>query len=204
MKSAQVTIGEIREIFRRRKKLFLVPALIITVLSALGAIILKSKYESSTTILVQRDEILNPLLSFDMAIAMTSEDRLRTFNEIIRSHSTLKILLDSVYPDVLEDDDKDEQDVIQSLRAKITTDRRGADVFRISFTSPSPQRAQAGAKLLADTESHLQGTALGSLCDRVAELAGHPGNPMYEMACFSHINDTMNFLKIRTFVASVT
>jgi hypothetical protein len=59
-------------------------------------------------------------------------------------------------------------------------------------------------KLLADTENDLKGTAIGSLCDSVSELAGHPGNPMYEMACFSHINDTMGFLKIKTFVASVT
>ena len=58
--------------------------------------------------------------------------------------------------------------------------------------------------LLPETENDLKGTALGSLCNSVAELAGHPGNPMYEMIVYSHTTDSIAFLKVRSFVASVT
>jgi hypothetical protein len=57
--------------------------------------------------------------------------------------------------------------------------------------------------LLPTSERALKGTAAGSLCDTVAELAGHRGNPMYEMACFSHLTESMDFLNIKSFVATV-
>jgi hypothetical protein len=59
-------------------------------------------------------------------------------------------------------------------------------------------------RVLPDTEKDLKGTALGSLCASVSELVGHPGNPMYEMACYSHVTESMAFLKMRAFVTSVT
>ena len=74
----------------------IIPVLTVTVLCVIGAFILPNRYESSTTILVQRDEILNPLISYEIAVAMASDDRLRTFNEIIYSRTNIQRLIDSL------------------------------------------------------------------------------------------------------------
>lgn len=146
---AQLKFRELLAIYRRRRKYLFIPAAITTAISVVGAVVISNKYESSTTILVQRDEILNPLISYQMAIAMASEDRLRTFNEIIYSHTTMKKLYDSLY----RNDDlevKDESARIEGLRKNITTERRGSDSFRITYVSNEPVKAQAAVKLLAE------------------------------------------------------
>ena len=150
MKPAQIAIRDILSIYRRRKKYLFIPAVIVTALSAAGAMIMSNKYESSTTILVQRDEILNPLISYQMAVAMASEDRLRTFIEILYSHTMMQKLRDSLYRSDEESADADEQTVLEALRKRITTERRGSDSFRISFVSSDATKAQAAVALLAD------------------------------------------------------
>jgi len=148
---AQITLRDVISIFRRRKKLLVIPTIVVTVLSTVGAFVMSNKYESAITILVQKDEILNPLISYQMAVAMTSEDRLRTFKEIITSYTMMKMLRDSLYADDdPEDGELDEQAALDALRKKITTERRGSDSFRISFISSDPVRAQAAVALLAD------------------------------------------------------
>ncbi len=150
MKPAQLKFRELLSIYRRRKRYLFIPAAIITGLSVIGAIFTANKYESSTTILVQRDEILNPLISYQMAISMATEDRLRTFNEILYSHTTMKKLYDSLFRKNAEDEDRDETEIYEALRARITTERRASDSFRIIFVSTDAVRAQAAVKLLAE------------------------------------------------------
>lgn len=154
MKPAQITLREILAIYSRRKRYLFLPIIVVGVLSVLGAILMSNKYESSTTILVQRDEILNPLISYQMAVSMASEDRLRTFNEIINSHITLKKLKDSLFASEEEDRPVDEQAIIERIRTRIKTERRGSDSFRITFTSNDPVKAQAAVALLADEFMH--------------------------------------------------
>ncbi len=149
MKPAQLKFRELLGIYRRRKRFLFIPAAIITGLSVIGAIFISNKYESSTTILVRRDEILNPLVSYQMAVSMATEDRLRTFNEILYSHTTMKKLYDSLFrKDAPED--VDESSSFEALRSRITTERRGSDSFRITFVSTDATKAQAAVKLLAE------------------------------------------------------
>jgi succinoglycan biosynthesis transport protein ExoP len=150
VKPPSLTVRDIMAIYRRRKKYLFIPAAIITVFSVLGAIIISSKYESSTTILVQRQEILNPLISYEMAVTMASEDRLRTFNEILFSHTTMKKLYDSLYRKDNDGEVKDETTVLEALKSNITVEKRGSDSFRIIYVSSDPIRAQAAVQLLAD------------------------------------------------------
>ncbi|HLF14999.1 MAG TPA: Wzz/FepE/Etk N-terminal domain-containing protein [Bacteroidota bacterium] len=150
MKPDQITIRDLLSIYRRRKKYLFIPAVIVTALSVVGSMVMSNKYESSTTILVQRDEILNPLISYQMAVAMASEDRLRTFNEILYSHTMMQKLRDSLYRSDEESADTDEQSVLEVLRKRITTERRGSDSFRIIFASSDASKAQAAVALLAD------------------------------------------------------
>ncbi len=161
MRPAQFTVKELLGIYRRRKKYLYIPAAIVAVLAIVGAYLLPSRYESSTTILVQRDEILNPLISFEMAVTLASEDRLRTFNEIIYSETTIQRLIDSLHeggPSLTEDQ---RQELINAVKKSIAVDRRGSDSFRLTYTDTDPKRAQRAVQLLADifieTILHVEG-----------------------------------------------
>ncbi len=150
MRSAQITLHEILTVFRRRQRFFWIPVVVVTTLSIIGAFMLSNKYESSTTILVQRDEVLNPLISYQMAVAMASEDRLRTFNEIIYSRFTIKKLIDSLGMSGQITSEEDDQVLVNRIQNSIETERRGSDSFRITFTDTDPARAQRATQTLAN------------------------------------------------------
>lgn len=149
MRSNQFSLREFLVLIRRRKRYLLIPTIAITVLSAVGAYLIPDKYESSTTILVQRDEILNPLISFEMAVTMATEDRLRTFNEIIYSQTTIQVMIDSLGLGKNIANEGQRQALVEALRKNITVERRGSDSFRITYLDTDPIRAQKAASLLA-------------------------------------------------------
>ncbi|HWP82720.1 MAG TPA: Wzz/FepE/Etk N-terminal domain-containing protein [Bacteroidota bacterium] len=150
MRAVHLTIHDVLIVFRRRRRLFLFAVTCVTVLCTLTAFLLPRKYESSTTILVQRDEILNPLVSFSMAVTMASEDRLRTFNEIIYSQTTIQMLIDSLKLASGRDTEEERQALIKEVPKRIETMRRGSDSFRITFFDTDPVRAQRGVRVLAN------------------------------------------------------
>jgi uncharacterized protein involved in exopolysaccharide biosynthesis len=150
VRSAQFTFWDIVQLFRRRRKLLVIPAVIVTLLSVIGAYWLPNRYESSTTILVQRDEILNPLISYEMAVTMASEDRLRTFNEIIYSRTTIRSLMDSLGLSAGLKTEEERQALVSALSHNITTERRGSDSFRITYVDTDPVRAQKAASFLSN------------------------------------------------------
>lgn len=114
-----------------------------------GALLLPQKFESSSTILVQRDEIPNLLLGYEISRAMASEDRLRTFNEILYSRTMLLKLIDSLgYGEKAQTEAK-RQKLVSALATVIETEKRGSDSFRITFTDDDPNRAQRGVELLS-------------------------------------------------------
>jgi succinoglycan biosynthesis transport protein ExoP len=148
--STQLTIDEIRTVARRRWKFLVFPSLTVIILSVVGAFTLPRRYVSTTQILVQRDEILNPLVSFSMAVALVSEDRLRTFNEIIFSRRTAEMLIDTLNLGKGARSRTERDALIKAVRRNIDIDRRGSDSFTISYTDSDPVRAQRAASLIAD------------------------------------------------------
>lgn len=147
----QLTAQEILSALRRRKKLIVIPILIVTGLCTLGAFVLPRKYESSTTILVQRDEVLNPLVSYEMAVAMASEDMLKTFNEIVYSKTTVQTLIDSLrLSDYTSLSEEDRQELIKEVQKNITTERPGSSTFSMSYMDEDPLRAQKAVTLIAN------------------------------------------------------
>ncbi len=150
MQTAQSTLNEGLALVRRRKIIIIIPTVIVTAISIVGALLLPRQYESSTTLLVQRDEILNPLLSYEAAMRGEDEDRLRTFNEIIYSRVTIGKLIDSLGIAPGNSTATQQQEMITDLQGKIQTERRGSDSFRITFIDTNPERAQRAASCLAN------------------------------------------------------
>ncbi len=149
MRSSQITLFHIFAVLRRRKWLIVVPALIVSILCVVGAYILPRKYESSTTIWVQRDEILNPLVSFTMAVQMASEDRLRAFNEIVYSRQMMEAIIDSLHINEKAETPIQWDEMVDRVKSNIKTERRGSDSFVMTYTDTDPVRAQRAVTLLA-------------------------------------------------------
>jgi succinoglycan biosynthesis transport protein ExoP len=150
VRSAQVTIDEIRSVARRRWKLFAFCSLIVIVISIIGAYTLPRQYVSTTQILVQRDEILNPLVSYTMGVVLASEDRLRTFNEIIFSRKMSQVLIDTLGLLRNANSVAERDALLKTVQHNIEIDRRGSDSFTISYSDTDPVRAQRAAALIAE------------------------------------------------------
>jgi uncharacterized protein involved in exopolysaccharide biosynthesis len=127
-----------------------IPWAIVTIISIAGAIFLPSRYESYTTLLVQCEEVLNPFMSFEAAMHGADEDKLSTFNEIIYSRLTIKALIDSIDRSGAQKGLEHTEDAIVHTQAKIRTERRGADAYRITFTDSDPTQAQRSVEFLAN------------------------------------------------------
>jgi uncharacterized protein involved in exopolysaccharide biosynthesis len=96
MESGQLSPAEIISFVKRRKwELGIVPGVAIIV-CVIAAFALPRRYESSTTIWAQPDEILNPLVNYEMAVQLASGDRLSTLSEIVNSRQTIEAVIDSV------------------------------------------------------------------------------------------------------------
>ncbi len=149
MRSAQFTLHQALTVLKRRRRFLIVPPIVVTLICIIGALYLPRRYESSTTIWVQKDEILNPLVSFTMAVQMASEDRLRTFEEIVYSRSTIENLLDSLGMRSAGMSSTAWDELVDKTKASIRTDRSGSDSFTLRFVDSDPVRAQRAVSTLA-------------------------------------------------------
>jgi uncharacterized protein involved in exopolysaccharide biosynthesis len=99
--------------------------------------------------MVQKDEILNPLVSFTMAVQMASEDRLRTFEEIVYSRNTIEMLMDSLGMRTGTETSTAWDELVDKTKANIRTDKSGSDSFTMRFVDSDPVRAQRAVSTLA-------------------------------------------------------
>ncbi len=150
MKHPQFTIDEITAVLRRRKKILLIPFITITIICITSAFVLPPKYESFTTILVQKNEVLNPLISYTMAVETASDNRLRDLNEIIYSRPIIEDLFDSLGVNTSRMDITQKDKLIKSEMKNIKTELRGNDSYTIHIYDPNPQKAQMAAKILSE------------------------------------------------------
>jgi uncharacterized protein involved in exopolysaccharide biosynthesis len=150
MESGQLSPAEIISFVKRRKwELGIVPGVAIIV-CVIAAFALPRRYESSTTIWAQPDEILNPLVNYEMAVQLASGDRLSTLSEIVNSRQTIEAVIDSVglADHITTEVDKDI--LIQAVRSNIYTGRRSSNTFSITYADTDPVRAQKIVSLLAE------------------------------------------------------
>ena len=150
MQPAQFSFQEIKSLFRRRRMFFILPIIVVTGLSIIGALLLPNKYESSTTILVQRDQIVNPILGYEIAATMQSEDRLQMFNEILFSRSNLQKLIDSLGLIAQNSSEQERQAMVVAISHNITNERRGSEAYILTYTDTDPFRAQHAVSSLSN------------------------------------------------------
>jgi uncharacterized protein involved in exopolysaccharide biosynthesis len=148
--ATQFTIDELLAACRRRRRLLVLPFLGIVIACTTGAFILPRKYQSSTTILVQRDEVLNPLINFTMAVSAASLDRLSSLNEIVFSQSTIDLLIDTTGLGKDVSGRMERENLVKEVRAGIGTERQGEESFTITYLDTDSNRAMAAVTFLAN------------------------------------------------------
>lgn len=141
---------EIRQAAKRRKKLLMLTPVFFLILSFAALLVIEPKYKSTTSILVQKEEALNPLVLYQMAVNLASEDRLLSFNEIVYSRSTMMMLIDSLGLDKDVITESEKQKLILEVQQNIGTTSRASNSFEISYYDTDPVRARDGVELLAN------------------------------------------------------
>lgn len=142
-------VHEIKLAAKRRVKLLTTIPILFIVISIGSLHFIPEEYMSSTSILVQKDETLNPLLMYEMAVSTVSEDRLQSFNEIIYSRSTMEMLIDSLGLDETVVTERERQALVERLKTQINTSLKGSDSFYLNYYDTNPVRAKEGVELLA-------------------------------------------------------
>ncbi len=141
---------DIKAAAKRRRAILIVTPILFLIAASIALYYIEPEYKSSTTIMVEKDETLNPLVLYDMAVSLASEDRLKSMNEIVYSRSTMEVLIDSLNLDDKVRIKADKQRLIADLQKSIVTHSRGSDSFEISYYDNDPVRARDGAELISN------------------------------------------------------
>ncbi|MDZ7808666.1 MAG: Wzz/FepE/Etk N-terminal domain-containing protein [Gracilimonas sp.] len=143
-------VSDLKSILKRRKRLLILIPLVMCLLGGTAAYLIPAKYHSSTSILVQKEETLNPLILYEMAVNMASEDRLKSFNKIVFSRTTVEMLIDSLNLDKDVKNNIERQRLIEKVKKNINTTFSGSDSFEIIYYDSDPYRAQKGVDIIAN------------------------------------------------------
>jgi polysaccharide chain length determinant protein (PEP-CTERM system associated) len=155
------TIGDVMGIVRRRKRAILLPAVAIFALAAALAVFLPKKYQSTTTILIEEQEVPREYVSAN--ITTFADQRLQTINQRIMSTTRLLELIGrfDLYADLKDKEPVDE--IVAKMRKDIQFQTISADVidprtgrpaqatiaFSITYEGRNPETVQRVASELA-------------------------------------------------------
>jgi len=136
------SIRYLLEIVFRRKRQFVIPFFIIPPLAVLLTFFLTPQYMSTTTILLGKTDILNPLVKYDTAVIMSDNDRLSSFQKIVYSRPVIINIIEQLG---LESEIEGAQDyeyalekLVDKIRSHIQIFALSADSFQIGCTAEDP------------------------------------------------------------------
>ncbi len=154
------TLGEYLQIFKRRKKQFLIPVIILSLLALIIAFALPAVYRSTATILIEQQEIPQDLVR--STISTYVDQRLEVMQQKVMTTSNLLKIIEkfNLYHDDLQK--KTREEVIENMREDIGMEPVSADVvdpktgrpttatiaFSLYFDHTSPEIAQKVANEL--------------------------------------------------------
>jgi len=139
------------EILFRRKRVFLVLLILTPILSMFLSLLIKPSYMSSTTILLGKEDILNPLVRYETAVAMTDYNRLGSFQKIIYSRPLIEDTIHKLGLDKGCKTDQQIEGLVNDIRANIHVIGLAVDSFQVGCSARDPVMA----KNLVETISRL-------------------------------------------------
>ena len=129
------------EIMFRRKRLFILPMLLMPVLAFLFSYAIKPTFMSTTTILMGKEDILNPLVRYDTAVSMTDWNRLGSFQKILYSRTLLEETANKLGLAQQAKSPEHLEGLINNIRANIHLITLASDSFQIGCSAPTADMA---------------------------------------------------------------
>ncbi|MBU0482803.1 MAG: chain-length determining protein, partial [Proteobacteria bacterium] len=170
MEPTEKTLNDYVAIVKRRKWSFILPATIVFVAAAVVALALPSVYKSTSTILIEEQDI--PAEFVMTSVTSYAEQRLQSIHQRIVSYTKLLEMINrfNLYPDLKERWTTEE--IVEKMREDIILEPISTDVvdrrtgrpsvatiaFTLSYEGKSPQVVQRVANTLASLflEENLQ------------------------------------------------
>ena len=154
------TLGEYLQIFKRRKKQFLIPVIILSLLALIIAFVLPAVYRSTATVLIEQQEIPQDLVR--STISTYADQRIEVMQQKVMTTTNLMKIIEKfdLYHDDLQK--KTREEVIDAMREDIGMEPLSAEVvdprtgrpssatiaFSLHFDHSSPELAQKVANEL--------------------------------------------------------
>lgn len=98
-------------------------------------------YRAETVLLVEEEQILNPLIS-GLAISTRVSDRLRTLREELLSWNRLTRLVEALKLDKDAKSPSQYENLIKDLRERINIKTRGSNIIMVNYEGPNAKEAQ--------------------------------------------------------------
>ncbi|MCX5707550.1 MAG: Wzz/FepE/Etk N-terminal domain-containing protein [Candidatus Omnitrophica bacterium] len=138
------------KLFFRRKWFIIVPTAIGLTLGIVAFFLVRPEYESYTTVLVEEQRTINPLIQ-DLAVASSVVNRLQSIREELLGWNSLADLAKKLkLLDKVENQEQYEG-LVLNLRKKIAVQMSGAaNIIRLSYRSKDPNEALLVAKTLSE------------------------------------------------------
>ena len=148
------------EILFRRKRIFLLPLILTPMFAMLISLLIKAEYMSSTTILLGKEEILNPLVRYETAVAMTDTNRLGSIQKILNSRPLIEDTIRKLGLDKGLKSDLEMEAMVNRVQKNIHLFGLTADSFQIACTAPNPVLAKNMVETVSQLfiEKSLQGS----------------------------------------------
>ncbi len=161
METEALHFSDYLTILRRRKKQFLVPALMILIISLVIAFILPPSYRSTATVLIEQQEIPTDLVR--STVTSYAAERIQIIRQRVETRANLSRIIEKFDLFPAERQSGNLEDVIGRVRKSIEVEMVSADVldargrasqatiaFELSFSSDTPEVAHEVASELVD------------------------------------------------------
>jgi polysaccharide chain length determinant protein (PEP-CTERM system associated) len=130
------------EVLFRRKWVLALPVLLLPIMAFSVTFLMPSSYMSSSTILLGKGEILNPLVRFETAVSITDWNRLSSFQKIIYSRPVIEQVIQELNLDTDVKTDVEREWLVEDVRKSVQIMSLTADSFQIGCSARTPELAR--------------------------------------------------------------
>lgn len=133
----------------RRKGTLLVPILLVPAIAVPLSYLVPERYMSTTTILIDRSGILNPLVRFETAVSIQEWDELGPLRKIVYSRPLIERVIEELDLEPPDTTRREHEWLIDDIRESIHILSLESESFKIGCSADNPETAQR----LAETVS---------------------------------------------------
>jgi polysaccharide chain length determinant protein (PEP-CTERM system associated) len=140
MQSNDMDIKKYLQLISRRKELFVVLALAITTIFFVVSFLLPRKYESTSTVFIEKN-VISELVK-GITVTPSMEDTINVLTYAITSRTLLTKVVDSMDINLAGKSDLDQENLIKELQKNTKVKVKDKNLFTISFTHQNPRVAR--------------------------------------------------------------